>query len=459
MRRRMLWGILLLALLTGCAGERQPAPPEEDPPAQEEEQPAAEPDREEPESGPAEPGEEETAPQAPPAEEPGAAGEPEPPALETPPETVPEPEPPETPKEPGEELLRAAMAAYAEITERLTFTLYVEEGDGTGLNLSITPENAWTVEGRENLFPVSYQWSAASAADWAAQVGAMGEGDLLLEMASPDGATGLRCCTAGDVVAWTAAGETAYAHAACASQDDRPMSGLLRGIAEDALWDAAFYGPAADGALTDYEEIARQLNEAMAENIRSAPDWVTWKPLDFQAGGASVFDAYYGQPQNFCAGIGFRLLLDDPGSVTAGTWQAGAGLGEPDADGYYGWGRAALVRKNAAGDWSCADMGTGGYSVDLPLSAAGEEAPLSELVDAFFLTEGESHDWFVPYYILHHTADEMAALPALLDQRTDAQARELCAALRECLGTADYGGWTPETLAAALGSYGAYLEV
>ena len=224
----------------------------------------------------------------------------------------------------GEALTASAVAAYAKITQSLTFTLYVEEGSGAGWDLSITPENAWNVEGRENLFPISYQWSAASAADWAAQVGAMGEDDLLLEMASPDGATGLRCCTAGDVIAWTAAGGTSYAHAAVLP-DQEPVSGLLQGIAEDALRDAAFSAPTVDGAETDYEEVARQLSEAMAENVRHVPDWVSWKPMDFRTGGVSVFDAYYGEPENFCAGLGFRLRLDSPDSAMANSWQAGQG--------------------------------------------------------------------------------------------------------------------------------------
>ena len=44
-----------------------------------------------------------------------------------------------------------------------------------------------------------------------------------------------------------------------------------------------------DGAETDYEEIARQLNEAVAENVRHVPDWVSWKPLDFQANGCLLY--------------------------------------------------------------------------------------------------------------------------------------------------------------------------
>ena len=145
------------------------------------------------------------------------------------------------------------------------------------------------------------------------------------------------------------------------------------------------------------------------------PDWVSWKPLDFQANGASVFDAYYGEPENFCAGLGFRLLVDDPYGEMANSWQAGAGLGEPDADGYYGYGGETGIQKNEDGDWTCGGLATGGSAVALPLSGSGEEAPLSELVDAFFLTEGVSHDWLLPNYILGRPAEDMAALPALLD--------------------------------------------
>ena len=65
----------------------------------------------------------------------------------------------------------------------------------------------------------------------------------------------------------------------------------------------------------------------------------------------------------------------------------------------------------------------------------------------------------MPYYILEHPAEDMAALPALLDQRTEEEARELCGALGTCLREhPDTWDWTPETLAAALERYGAYLD-
>lgn len=85
-------------------------------------------------------------------------------------------------------------------------------------------------------------------------------------LTAPDGETTLQCCTGGDVVLWTVDGETHYACVTAAAEGESGLSGLLQGIAEDALWDAAFCGPAVDGAETDYEEIARQLNEAVAEN-------------------------------------------------------------------------------------------------------------------------------------------------------------------------------------------------
>ena len=334
----------------------------------------------------------------------------------------------------------------------------MEEEDATGISLSITPEAAWNVAGRENLFPIGYQWEPASAEAWGDQWSDIKSRGRLFAMTAPDGETTLQCCTGGDVVLWTVDGETHYACVTAAAEGESGLSGLLQGIAEDALWDAAFCGPTVDGAEMDYEEIARQLNEAMAENVRHVPDWVSWKPLDFQANGASVFDAYYGEPENFCAGLGFRLLVDDPYGEMANSWQAGAGLGEPDADGYYGYGGETGIQKNEDGDWTCGGLATGGSAVALPLSGSGEEAPLSELVDAFFLTEGVSHDWLLPNYILGRPAEDMAALPALLDAWTDAEARELCAVLGRCLRDADYWDWTPETLAAALGSYGAYLD-
>ena len=208
----------------------------------------------------------------------------------------------------GEELVSSAMEAYAAITKDLTFTLDVTAEDAEPLTLSITPESAWNVAGQENLFPDSYQWEPSSASTFGVQWTDMQNRGLCFTMTAPDGVTTLRCCTGGDAVMWNVDGEAHYAQVTAVEDVGPGLGDLLRGIAEDALREMAFSAPTVDGAETDYEAIARQLNEAMAENVRSVPDWVTWKPLDFQASGASVFDAYYGEPENFCAGLGFRLL-------------------------------------------------------------------------------------------------------------------------------------------------------
>ena len=229
-------------------------------------------------------------------------------------EQLPEEVPEETEPLSGEELTASAMAAYTEITKDLTFTLDVEEEDATGISLSITPEAARNVAGRENLFSIGYQWEPASAEAWGDQWSDIKSRGRLFAMTAPDGETTLQCCTGGDVVLWTVDGETHYACVTAAAEGESGLSGLLQGIAEDALWDAAFCGPTVDGAETDYEEIARQLNEAVAENVRHVPDWVSWKPLDFQANGASVFDAYYGEPENFYAdGVAYYVINNNMG--------------------------------------------------------------------------------------------------------------------------------------------------
>ena len=78
---------------------------------------------------------------------------------------------------------------------------------------------------------------------------------------------------------------------------------------------------------------------------------------------------------------------------------------------------------------------------------------LPDVVPTHWGADGQANGWGPKSTVLI-----MAALPALLDQRTEEEARELCGVLGDCLRTADYWDWTPETLAAALGSYGAYLN-
>nr|WP_326185468.1 hypothetical protein [uncultured Oscillibacter sp.] len=390
----------------------------------------------------------------------------EPPPVEDPPaaeteEAVPDPA-----------LGEAAQAVYAEIAGDKTFTVTVEEPDGTLTSLDITPENAWNVENRGIWLAGSFAWTAADGTDWDDQLAAENRG-YLLSLVSRDGGTALRCCSGGDVVSWTRGGADTYARAVNPLEGKEPYEGKLYDflgmIARDAMGALAWSGTV-DGALSP-EEAAERLAEQIAENYRAAPDWVDWKPTDFRTDGVHVFDVYRGEGENFCCGMGFQVLAEDLTSEQASYWEAGSGLGEPDGDGYCGWGREVLVRKNEAGDWYCADWGTGGYSVILPKRAEGAEE-LAAMVEDFYLTEGVTHEWILPYDILSRPAEELAELPALLAGRTEQELEDLGAALTGCYRQWDesdeedgtLGAFYPEEwvsqedLRAALGSYAAYLD-
>lgn len=368
----------------------------------------------------------------------------------------------------------AAQAAYAEIARDKMFAVTVEEPDGTLTSLDITPENAWNVEGPAHLLAISYEWFPAEAGDWEDLVAADGRG-YLLSLVSMDGGTALRCCSGGDVVSWTRDGADTYARVVNPLEGQDAFAGklysYLGGIAEDA-YSADMFGGTVDGAVTDLEQVAAQLAEQAAESVRALPGWTSWKPTDFRTDGVHVFDVYRGEPENFCCGMGFRVLVegDNPGEMPRSYWETGSGLGEPDGDGCYGWGREVLVRKNDAGDWYCADWGTGGYSVLLPFSRM-EDASLEELTGAFFLTEGNTHAWLLPNYILSQPAEELAKLPALLEGRTEQELLDFGAALMGCYQSYDraYDGdrlgafypeeWvSQEDLRTALGPYSVYLD-
>lgn len=81
-----------------------------------------------------------------------------------------------------------------------------------------------------------------------------------------------------------------------------------------------------------------------------------------------------------------------------------------------------------------------------------------DVVELFCLTEGRTHDWFVPCKILDRSAEELADLPALLDQLAEAEGRELCAALGRCLRETDGWDHSVETLKPLLGGYGDWLD-
>ena len=102
-------------------------------------------------------------------------------------------------------------------------------------------------------------------------------------------------------------------------------------------------------------------------------------------------------------------------------------------------------------------MGTGGYAVSPEWPA---EKPWAEwLVELFCLTEGDTHDWFAPIRILSLPPDQMERLPAIFDQLTKTESRELCSVLGEILTREDLEhAYTVETLKPLLGDYGALLD-
>ena len=207
-------------------------------------------------------------------------------------------------------------------------------------------------------------------------------------------------------------------------------------IPDDAFNNQVWDGTA-DGSLSP-ADAAALLAEQVAENYRNTPDWLDWKPLDFQVESAYVFDVYNGEDfPNFCFGGGFCVRLDDPNYMQ---WQAGAGLDDPITEGpfagYYRWGREIIVTKNAGSDWYIADCGTGGYSVEFPdwswssgVENSLNNAALEDLADLFFLTEGVTHEYRLPSYICERPAEELAGLNDLLDRHTRQEAQDLCRAL------------------------------
>lgn len=344
---------------------------------------------------------------------------------------------------------------YKTITEDLTFRVSVEEKGGKVTDLAITPDNAWNVEGKERLFSISYVWSEATQAEWDAQLSGGGN---LLTIAEETGDAAIWCRSDGNVVCWRAdGGEVQYARAVNPKEGE-PFEGklyhLLDVIAEDAV-SAGVWNVTADGDL-DADEAAEALLEQITANYCAVPGWVTWKPEDVVAYKSHVYDHYWGEGENFCCGMGFLVKLSDPNGESGSYWQAGAGLEAPDEDGYYGWGRAVHVKRNENGDWYVYDKGTGGYLAELPFK--WEDATLEMLVEAFFETEGDTHEWQVPYYILALPREQLRALPDVLAELTESEAAELIALLeKQAVSAKETGPWVADMLEDVLEEYSAYL--
>ena len=339
-------------------------------------------------------------------------------------------------------------AQVAEVYKDIIFqsgsTISIEELGVGDLTLELT------LGVSKEFLDTAYRWSAATAADWEGLL-ASPERGYLLAMSSPDGCTAIRCCSGGDIVMLKKNREVSYFKAE-GTEGTRLFDSLFV-MMLDAL-DSAIWNVTAEGSLPP-QEAAEKMVEAIAFNYRTVPDWVEWKPLDVRSDGVEVFDIYYGQPQQFCANFHFRVRVDDVTSAKYGYWQAGAGLGDQNETGY-AYGSQVHVEKNEEGDWVLRGRGTGGYHVVLPRKEGEDNLEL--LVEDFFLTEGESHDWLIPYKILNRSAQELAQLPEILALRGEKQAKALCAALGIVLRGNDFWPWSETELKAALGRYSAYLD-
>ena len=358
----------------------------------------------------------------------------------------------------SEQLAAEAAGLYRAITDAETFRVTVEEPDGTETAFDIVRgENDGNVAGRQHTFG-DYTWSVAPEADWKALLASKDRG-YLLTVASQDGKAAIRCCSESDLAALEQDGKISYYQAVNPKAGKEPSEGKLYGNLEMIARDAVshqVWAVTAKGALPP-AEAAEDLAEQVAENYRTVPDWVDWKPQDAKAGKTEVYDLYLGEPRQLCCNMGLRVKLEDPESGQAAYWQAGTGLDQPDSQGYCGYGSQVYVVKNVDGDWSIKDRGTGGYFVQPPV--AYEKATAEQLVEIFQLTEGETHDWRVPYYILALPKAELSKLPAAMDSLTDEEAGELCRLLEKNLDrTKETGAWTREDLRTVLGEYSNYLD-
>ena len=236
----------------------------------------------------------------------------------------------------------------------------------------------------------------------------------------------------GNVLRLTRNGETTYYKSSTTH-----AAQLLFGYAQDAVM-KELYDLHVPGTETDYENIANEFCAQFADGLNAVPRWFRGKPDDAASPVKKrVFDAYYGTDYpNFCFGFGVMMRFDDPESSQRYQWEAGSGMSEPTGEGeygdYYGWGMAADACRDEAGNWYVAGTWTGGGAVWLPRIGRGldsdqQEATAAQLIDSWFLTTGEAHEWRIPNMLYGRPSAElreaMAALPS-------AQAAELEAGLR-----------------------------
>lgn len=358
-----------------------------------------------------------------------------------------------TPKVSGEDVQTAfeKLIAYrADVPLTLTMETAVREKN----TYSISSHNGYNVEHVSLYLSEYWHYTSASETDWNALSAA--EKGTVLTLEDRTGKI-FRCCAGSDLLCLTMYGEVRYLRAE-STDSAGSIFDFVRMIADDAaisqVWDSAVV----DGSITDPEEVTELLMEQVAANYLDLPSWVNGKPLSMRLVESSqrVFDAYWGSPEQFCCDMGFLIALDE---ATTRYWQAGAGLAEPELISgitYYGWGRQALVLRDADTNlWYIADKGTGGYSVNPPgysLSVGTEnylaDAPLDELLDMILLTEGFTHDYLLPKYVLQKSEDALSGINDLLAERTEQEQKQLCSALAGFV-QGEYAGnaeWTLDDL-------------
>ena len=315
--------------------------------------------------------------------------------------------------------------AYGRLST-LPFTATVEAEDGQQWTYTIRQGNSYNVEFVGNYLPVSFTWSQTEKTAWDSQQG------YLLTLDNSQSGVSLSAKSGGDVVRLEEGSAICYlrAHSSDSSDPAEEQNSAifqhLLILAEDAAGQAVWDNAVVNGSITDLEEVAAQLTEQVAQGYRDLPDFLVWKPNDvqIQENSQRVFDAWYGENPNFCFGLGIYVGISDPMSAQAFHWQVGSGLPEePSFGDYYPWGQETYVVLDQEADlWRVRGRGTGGYAAELPFDLSS--ATVSDLVDAWSLSEGFTHDYRLFYYLTDKSLAELADLNEALDRlsREEAEA-------------------------------------
>lgn len=313
--------------------------------------------------------------------------------------------------------------AYGRLST-LPFTATVEAEDGQQWTYTIRQGNSYNVEFVGNYLPVSFTWSQTEKTAWDSQQG------YLLTLDNSQSGVSLSAKSGGNLVRLEAGSAIWYLRAHSPDSGDpaeEQSSAIFQHLlilAEDAAGQAVWDNAVVNGSITDLEEVAAQLTEQVAQGYRDLPDFLVWKPngVQIQENPQRVFDAWYGENPNFCFGMGIYVGITDPMSEQAFHWQAGAGLTEePDFEDYYSWGMETYVVLDQEADlWRVRGRGTGGYAAELPFDLSS--ATVSDLVDAWFLSSGFTHDYRIFYYLTDKSLTELADLNDALDRRSGEEA-------------------------------------